>query len=246
MPISKRTVSRSAQAKSERRGRERRDAAGVLAELEKLADRSTRDELGPRYGITAPKALGVGMAKLQELAKRIGRDHALAQALWESGWYEARLLAALVDDPAEVTSSQMDRWCREFDNWAIVDTVCFKLFDRVAGSLALAKVDRWSIRDGPRDEFVKRAGLALLACLALHDKKLPDEPFALRLPLVERGAADDRNFVKKGASWALRAVGGRSKPLKAAALAVARRLAQSPAGSSSRWVGKEAIKALGG
>lgn len=245
MSTSKRTRSRSrVEATGALRAGVRRDAPGVLAELEKLGDRRTRDELEPRYGIIAPKAFGVGMAKIQSLARRVGRDHALAQALWASGWYEARLLAAYVDDPAEVTSSQMDKWCRDFDNWAVVDTVCFKLFDQVAAPLAFGKVDAWSRRDGPRDEFVKRAGVALLACLGLHDRESPDEAFASRLPLIERAAADERNFVKKGASWALKAVGGRSKPLKTAALAVAGRLAQSPAGSSSRWVGREAIKAL--
>jgi 3-methyladenine DNA glycosylase AlkD len=218
--------------------------AGVLAELKKLGDPGTRDELGTRYGITAAKAFGVSMAKIQSLAKRIGRDHALARALWDTGWYDARLLAAFVADPAALTSSQMDDWSRDFDNWAVVDTVCFKLFDRAPTPLAFAKVDQWSRRDGPRDEFVKRAGLALLACLALHDEESPDEAFASRLPLVERGAGDDRNFVKKAASWALKAVGARSAPLRAAATTLAARLAESPPGSPARWVGRDAAKAL--
>ena len=222
-----------------------RDVAGVLAELEGLGDARTRDELGPKYGITATKAFGVSMAKIQSLARRLGRDHRLAGALWDTGWYDARLLAAFVADPAKLTSSGMDDWCGDFDNWAVVDTVCFKLFDRAATPLAFAKVDQWSVRDGPRDEFVKRAGLALLASLALHDRNSPDEAFASRLPLVERGAGDERNFVKKAASWALKAVGRRGKPLKAGAIAVGERLVQSPPGTSSRWVGRDAMKALG-
>ena len=216
----------------------------MLAELEKLGDPRTRDELLPKYGITATKALGVSMAKLQSLAKRIGRDHALARALWDTGCYDARLLAAFVADPAELTSPLMDHWCKDFDNWAVVDTVCFKLFDQAATPLAFAKVDQWSRRDGPHEEFVKRAGLALLASLALHDEKSPDEAFASRLPLIERGAEDERNFVKKAASWALKAVGRRSQPLKAAATAVAKRLALAPPGSSARWVGRDAMKGL--
>lgn len=244
MSTSKPRPSRKPPAKRSPADRTKFDAPRLLTELEQLGDAKTRDELLPRYGIAAPKAFGVSMAKIQALAKRVGRNHALAQALWDTGWYEARLLASYVDDPARVTSAQMDQWCRDFDNWAVVDTVCFKLFDQVEPSMAFAKVDRWSVRDGPRDEFVKRAGLALLACLALHEKRSPDEAFLSRLPLVERGAADERNFVKKGARWALLAIGGRSNPLKTAALALADRLVESPAGSSSRWVGKEAVKAL--
>ena len=221
-----------------------RDAAAVLAELKKLGDARTRDELLPKYGIATKSAFGVSMAKVQALAKRIGRDHALAQALWDTGFYDARQLAAFVADPAELTSSQMDDWCRDFDNWAVVDTVCFKLFDQVAAPLAFAKVDQWSKRDGADEEFVKRAGLALLASLALHAKASPDKAFASRLPLIERAAGDERNFVKKAASWALKAVGTRSKPLKAAATEVAERLAVSPPGSPARWVGNDALKAL--
>jgi 3-methyladenine DNA glycosylase AlkD len=242
MPTPKPTKSRKSLAKP----RPQTDAKTLLRELEQLGDTRTRDDLQPRYGITAPKAFGVPMAKLQSLAKRLGRDHALAHALWQTGWYEARLLASLIDDPAQVTSAQMDRWCRDFDNWSVVDTACFKLFDRVPTPLALRKIDQWSRRDAPRDQFVKRAGLALLACLALHDDHtLPDEVFASRLPLVERAATDARNFVYKGAAWTLKAIGVRSTPLRAAALALASRLADSsPPGSSSRWVGKESLRAL--
>jgi 3-methyladenine DNA glycosylase AlkD len=217
----------------------------LLAELKKLGDARTRDELGPRYGITAPTAFGVSMAKVQALARRIGQNDALARALWDTGYYDARLLAALVADPAALTSPRMDDWCADFDNWAVVDTVCFKLFDRAATPLAFAKVDQWSTRDGRDEEFVKRAGLALLACLALHDAKSPDDAFASRLPLVERGAGDERNFVKKAASWALKAIGRRSRPLMTAATAVARRLSLAPPGSPARWVGKDALKGLG-
>ena len=86
--------------------------------------------MAPRYGIVTDKAIGVPMARIQAVAKALGRDHALAAALWETGVYEARMVACMIDDPAAVTPEQMDRWRADFDNWAIVDTVCFKLFDR--------------------------------------------------------------------------------------------------------------------
>ena len=145
-----------------------------------------------RYAITAPKAFGVSVATLKQLAKRLGRDHHLALALWDTGWYEARMLAAFVDEPARVTSAQMDRWAKDFDNWAICDTHCFHLFDCTPH--AWKKVRQWS---GRREEFVKRAAFALVAGIALHDKKAPDGPFLDALPLAERAAGDHRNFVKK-------------------------------------------------
>jgi 3-methyladenine DNA glycosylase AlkD len=215
-------------------------AADVRAVLSWLEEKSTaRDQANlARFGITAKKAFGVSMANIQVLAKETGRSHELAAALWETGWYEARMLTSFVDEPARVTSAQMDRWCRDFDNWGICDTVCFHLFDRTPH--AWAKVAKWG---GSREEFVKRASFALLASLALHDKSAPDEPFRESLPVIERAAEDERNFVKKGVSWALRSVGRRNQALHTEALALARRLAES-ALTAARWVGKDAIRDL--
>jgi len=192
-----------------------------------------------RFGIDAPTALGVSMANLQKIAKRLGRDHDLAAALWATGIYEARMLASLVDDPALVTPEQMDAWRSDFDNWGIVDTVCFKLFDQ--SPHAFGRVEAWAELN---DAFGRRAAFALLACLALHDKAAGDQPFLDGLVLIERAASDDRNFVKKAVNWALRAIGLRSSPaLRAAALETARRLAASP-DATPRWVGKDALRAL--
>ena len=155
----------------------------ALAWLERRGSKRTRDEMRTRYGITAPRSFGVSVATIQQLAKRLGRDHGLAAALWATEWYEARMLAAFVDEPERVTPAQMDRWCRDFDNWGICDTVCFNLFDRTPH--AWSKVAPWC---GRREEFVRRAGFALLASLALHDKVAPETAFLRALPLVERGA----------------------------------------------------------
>jgi 3-methyladenine DNA glycosylase AlkD len=211
------------------------DAA--LAALEKMSTKHDRDNL-KRFGITAGKAYGVSMANIQALAKRLGRSHDLAAALWETGWYEARLLTSFVDEPARVTPAQMDRWCRDFDNWGICDTICFHLFDRTPH--AWTKVARWHDK---RAEFVKRAAFALLASLALHDKRAPDRRFVEGLAFIERAATDERNFVKKGVSWALRLIGRRNQGLNAEAVVVARRLAASPE-PAARWVGKGAAKEL--
>lgn len=213
------------------------DVDAVIASLKRLGSESTRDGMA-RYGLPSDKAFGVPVGKMQQLAKQLGRNHELALDLWESGWYEARMLAAFLDEPERVTPAQMDRWCRDFDNWGICDTVCFHLFDRTPH--AFAKVVQWSRR---RDEFVKRAAFALLACLALHDKHSGDEAFVRCLPLVEHAAADERNFVKKGVSWALRLIGRRNLDLNAAAVAVARRLSDSPE-APARWVGRDALKEL--
>ena len=213
-------------------------AAQALAWLERRGSLRVREEMPVRYGITAAKAFGVSVGTIQQLARQLGTDHDLAAALWATGWYEARLLAAFVDDPARVTPAQMDRWARDFDNWGICDTVCFKLFDRTPH--AWRKIEQWSRR---RDEFVKRGAFALLASVALHDKRGADAPFLASLSLIERAAADERNFVKKGVSWALRAVGRRNRELHTAAVELAGRLAGS-AEPAPRWIGKDALREL--
>jgi len=210
----------------------------ALRWLERRGTARIREDMAKRYGIHTAKAFGVSVGTIQQLAKRFGRDHELAAALWDTGWYEARMVAAYVDEPERVTAAQMDRWARDFDNWGICDTVCFVLFDRTPH--AWRKVEQWS---GRRDEFVKRAAFALLASVALHDKRAGDEPFLRSLALVERAAPDERNFVRRGVSWALRAIGRRNRALNTAAVETARRLTESP-DAAARWVGKDALREL--
>lgn len=213
-------------------------AAAVVAWLEREQDPQVRAEMGPRYGIHTERALGVRMALMKQLGKRLGTDHDLAAALWATAWYEARIVASLVDDPAVVTATQMDAWCADFDNWAIVDTVCFNLFDRAAA--AWDKVDEWAARD---DEFVKRAGFALLWSLANHDRAAGDDRFLDGLILIEETGGDGRPLVDKAIGMALRAIGKRRPTVRAEALAVAERLAASE-DPAARRIGRPAAREL--
>jgi 3-methyladenine DNA glycosylase AlkD len=210
----------------------------VLASLKRLSEKRVLEDMSKRYGIYTSKAFGVSMSNIQKVAKPLGRNHELAAALWETGWYEARMLTSFVDDPALVTSSQMDAWVRDFDNWGICDTLCFNLFDRTPH--AWRRVTQWSNQEA---EFVKRAAFALLWSLTVHDKLATDEQFRQGLILVLRAASDERHFVKKAVNMALRAIGKRNPTLNGAAVIVARRLAESPE-PAARWVGKDALREL--
>lgn len=212
-------------------------AVDVLAWLKRRGSRRNVEGMA-RFAIRSPRVVGVSMATMKPLAKRLRPNHELAAELWASGCYEARILAALIDDPSRLTLRQMNTWVNDFDNWAICDTTCLHLFDR--SPLAWTVVPRWA---ASRDEFVKRAAFALMAGLALHDRNAPDASFLALLPIIERAAADDRNFVKKGVNWALRAVAQRSPRLYTAALVVARRLAASSK-AGPRWVGQDAVRDL--
>ena len=206
--------------------------------LRRKSSKAVRDGMA-RYAIPNDHALGVKMGDIQKLGKQLGRDHALAGELWETGVYEARMLCAYVDEVDKVTPAQMDRQARDFDNWAICDTLCFALW--VRSPHAFAKIRKWA---GHRDEFVKRAAFALLASAALKDKESTDAAFLRCLPLIEKAAGDERNFVKKGVNWALRGIGRRSAALNKKSIALAKKLAarKEPA---PRWIGKDALRELG-
>lgn len=191
-----------------------------------------------RYGIVATKAFGIPMGKIQALGKKLGNDHALAEELWRSGWYEARLLACYVAEPAKVTPAQMEQWAKGFDNWGICDTVTFVCWDKTP--YAWKKIAAWSRR---KEEFVKRAAFALLASVALHDKATPEAKLVASLRWIERGAEDERNFVKKGVSWALRTVGRQGPKVHREAVALSRRLLTSES-KAAQWVGRDALKDL--
>ncbi len=210
----------------------------ALEWLERERDITTFENMGPRYGIHTDRAFGVPMARMKVLAKTLGTDHVLATELWDSGWYEARIVASMVDDADVVTPEQMDAWCDDFDNWAIVDTVCFNLFDRTAH--AWAKVDQWATSDR---EFTKRAAFALLWSLALHDRAAPDDRFVHGLELIEREAGDGRHLVDKAVTMALKAIGKRRSSLTVDAVAVAERLAASE-DPAARRVGRPALNEL--
>jgi 3-methyladenine DNA glycosylase AlkD len=211
--------------------------AEALAWLEKHSKKSVRDGMS-RYAIPNDKALGVLMGNIQKLGKLLGRDHALALALWKTDVYEARMLCAYIDEPERVTPAQMDAQARDFDNWAVCDTLCFALWVRTPH--AFAKIRKWATS---KEEFVKRASFALLASMALKHKESTDADYLRCLPLIGKAAADERNFVKKAVSWALRGVGRRSAKLNKASLALAKKLAASK-DAAPRWIGKDAFREL--
>ena len=191
-----------------------------------------------RYGINTEGTLGVSIPVVRRLAKEAGKDHALAEQLWASGVHEARILATLIDVPAEVTARQMDRWARDLDSWDVCDQACQNLFRYTP--FAFAKAAQWA---HAKPEFVRRAGFSLMAGLASKAKTATDAQFEAFLPLIAAAASDDRNMVKKAVNWALRGIGKRNRRLHGLALAAAEeiRLQES---RSARWIAADALREL--
>lgn len=214
-----------------------RPVDAVLKELRAHADHRNVDGQA-RFGITGGNRIGVSVTTLRAIGKPHRRDHQLALDLWQTGVHEARMLAAIIDDPTKVTKAQMELWARNFDSWDIVDNCCWGLFDRTP--YARAKIDVWTHR---RAEFVKRGGFALIAGLAVHDKALSDDVFIDLLEPIEREAGDDRNFVRKAVNWALREIGKRNLSLNAVALDAGGRI-RAQGTRSARWIAADALREL--
>lgn len=195
-----------------------------------------------RFGIVTKKAFGVSAPVLKQLAKDIKKQtddrHKLALELWETGVHEARVIAYLIDNPKEVTEAQMDSWAADFDNWAICDGTCGHLFCKT--EFAYKKVFEWSERD---EEFIKRAGICLIAWLAVHDKKADDAQITQFLPLLENKADDERNFIKKAVNWSLRQIGKRNLNLNKLAIESAERIKLQDT-KSARWIAADALREL--
>ena len=213
------------------------NAEQVTAKLRSLANPLNIEGMA-RFEINPRNTLGVSIPETRKLAKQAGKNHELAQELWKTGVHEARIMAALVDEPAKVTERQMDSWAKDFDSWDVCDEVCMNLFDKTP--FAYEKAVEWSSR---KEEFVKRAGFALMACLAIHDKTADDKQFLAFLSAIKRVATDDRNFVKKAVNWALRQIGKRNKRLNAAALKTAKEI-QALDCKAAKWIAADAIKEL--
>jgi len=191
-----------------------------------------------RFGIHAKKVYGISLPHLKHLARQIGKDHLLAQELWSSGAHEARLLACLIEDPAEVSRRQMERWAGDFDNWAVCDGCCLHLFAKVR--FAQEKAATWCVRSS---EFVKRAGFSMMAVLAVHDKSASESLFLQWLRLIKNASTDERNLVKKAVNWALRQIGKRNLRLNRAAIRTAKAI-QKLDSTSARWIAADALREL--
>lgn len=215
----------------------------IIKKLESLEDPANIAGM-KRFGIVTKKAFGVSAPVLKEIAKEIKKQtkdrHELALELWQTGIHEARIIAYLIDDPKEVTESQMDEWAKDFDNWAICDGTCGHLFCR--SEFAYKKVLEWSESE---EEFIKRAGIVLIAWLAVHDKKVSDDKIMDFLLILEQKSDDERNFIKKAVNWSLRQIGKRSLYLNKLAIESAERIKVQNT-RSARWIAADALRELKG
>ncbi len=211
----------------------------IITQLKKNSNPKDREGMA-RFGINPKYALGVRVPVLRNLAKKIGKNHKLTQDLWKTKIHEARILASMIDDPKMVTEKQMEQWVKEFNSWDLCDQCCMNLFDKTP--LGWKKAMEWPKR---KEEFVRRAGFSMMACLAWHDKKAKDKDFLKFFPIIKKYSTDERNFVRKAVNWALRQIGKRNKNLNKEAIKLAKEI-QKINSKTAKWIAYDAIKELTG
>jgi len=209
----------------------------ILARIRSLSDLEAVKGMA-RFGISRDNNYGISIPNLQKLAKKIGKDHLAAEQLWSSGIHDAKILACMMDDPNMVPERQVDLWVKDFDSWDVCDQCCNRLFRKT--EFAYKKAIEWS---GSEEEFIKRAGFVLMACLAVHDKKAKESIFEQFFPIIKREAVDERNYVKKAVNWALRQIGKRSILLNKGAIRTAGEI-QVIESKSARWIASDALREL--
>ena len=210
----------------------------IIDQLKKNYNKKNLDGMA-RFGIKVDKAFGLSAPRLKELAKKIGKNnHELALELWDSGYHDARHIAAMIDDPKLVTKSQMNKWVKDFYSWDLCDGTCSNLFRKTP--FAIEKIFEWVEK---KDEFVRRAGFSLIAYVAVHHKTRDDKEFLNFFPLIIKYSTDERNYVKKAVNWALRQIGKRSMFLNKKALEVAKEIHKLDS-KPARWIASDAIREL--
>lgn len=214
----------------------------IVKKLKLLGSQKNAEGMA-RFGISPKtRVLGIPIPKIRKIAKQIGRNHSLALKLWDLKIHEARILSGLLASPEELTENQIDKWVKGFDSWDVVDQICMNLFDK--SGIAVEKIPEFSRRE---KEFEKRTAFALMAALAFHDKKMPDEKFLRFFPFIKRASVDERNFVKKAVNWALRQIGKRNKRLNKEAVKLAKEiqlLAEKNNLRGAMWIANDAIREL--
>lgn len=211
----------------------------IIAKLESLRNQKNIEGMS-RFGINPGNAYGINIPVLRKMAKEIGSNHALAQELWESGIHEARILASMVDEIGKVTGAQMDSWARDFDSWDVCDQTCMNLFSKTR--FAHSKAVEWSRSE---EEFVKRAGFAMMACIAWTRADADDDDFEKFFIEIKKASDDGRNFVRKSVNWALRQIGKRNVALNGKAIRIAEQIRKNDS-RAAKWVANDAIRELTG
>ena len=207
--------------------------------------KENRNERGMRHWKKKPRTLksfGIGLTQLRKLAKQIGRDHRLAQQLWKSNIYDAKIIGLLIDDPKQVTREQAEEQVEELDAdmLAHVFASCDATLAKTPFAFELAR--DWMESE---DEIRRQCGYALLYELSKKNPKGMDDAYLLdRIDHIRHTIDGEETWVRAAMGGALMGIGKRNQKLNKAAIRAAKAIGQIDYGDDSSCEPLDVLKHL--
>lgn len=187
----------------------------IIKELEIMGD-PRAVKVWARVGMDTSGYLGVGLTKLKKFAKKTGKNHELANELWNCGIRDAKLLSVFIDEPGKVTPEIIEQRVNELDFWDLSDNFCSYIV--VKNKDATFFCERWRYIDS---ELIKRCSFVTVAGLAKSKQKIENTFFKDYLDQIEKEIKTDKNYTKEGMLIAVIAIGKRNESLKQEAVSCA-------------------------
>lgn len=161
---------------------------------------------------------GIGLSQLRKLARQIGCDHKLAQQLWKSTLYDAKIIALLIDDPKQLTREQVEQQVENLNGGylAHVFSACGATLPKAPFALELAC--EWMDN---KDRVRRRCAWGLIYEISKYKgKKAPDD--ACFLEYIQRIQnsihIEEDMWVRESMNGALMGIGKRNRKLNKAAI----------------------------
>ncbi len=192
-------------------------ANDIVAELKKFATEKTK-KMWLKHGAQEP-CLGVQVADMKKIQKRVKMDYQLALDLYDTGIADAMYLAGLIADDAKMTKKDLQKWI-ENATWGMVAeyTVPWVASSGPHGrEMALKWMDS-------KDEAIASAGWATYGSLVAikENEDLDLDEIKKLLQRVAKSIHQQANRVKFAMNSFVIAVGGWVKPLNKVAIASAK------------------------
>ncbi|UWQ26733.1 DNA alkylation repair protein [Leisingera aquaemixtae] len=186
----------------------------ALAQLKAQAEPGRAEQMAA-YHKQSREVLGVPNPATNDLTKSwrqaltTEERVSLAQALWDSDVFEARIAAAKLLTQARIKDDEavwalLQSWVQDFDSWAIADHACSAIAKRLQAEPArLDTVERWTQSD---HMWTRRAALvATLPWAKMNNLKPADQEARERILGWAAAYVPDRDwFIQKAIGWWLR------------------------------------------
>ena len=164
---------------------------------------------------------GIGLTVQRKLAKKIGRNRELAQALWASDNYDAKVLGLLIDDPKQVTFEQAEHQVEQLNAGMLKHIFSSCDATLAKAPIAFEQAQKWLVSDDP----IRRSySFGLIYELSKKKSKIyTDDFFMSVINNIANTFEGESKAVQLSMGGALMGIGKRNVALNKASLSLAQR-----------------------